>query len=138
MFAIQEHRRDIPNFLRNIPSRHMDMGTEKAHKLFEHQLFDPHPKHPIFDHQKKKFMCLISWERTQKRNKNINFLGEIWGQKGAPNGPFLATKCLVYCFFFPALNGRPPIPPEGIRTQRLSLCSFFLPISNGQFGVVSF
>ena len=38
---------------------------------------------------RKKFMCLISWERTQKGTPR-NF------------GPFSATKSLVYCFF-PAL-----------------------------------
>ena len=48
-------------------------------------------------------MCLISWERTQKEHPHKLFRGEFGGQKGVPNGPFWATKSLVYCFF-PALT----------------------------------
>ena len=47
-------------------------------------------------------MCLISWERTPKRDQHKLFRGDFWPQKGAPNGAFSATKSLVYCLF-PAL-----------------------------------
>ena len=48
-------------------------------------------------------MCLISWERTQKGDPHKLFWGIFGVQKMAPNGPFSATKSLVYCIF-PALN----------------------------------
>ena len=42
-----------------------------------------------------------SWERTQQRDPHKNSLGGIFGvKKGVPNGPFSATKSLVYCFLF--------------------------------------
>ena len=31
-------------------------GTEKAHKLLQHKLFGPHPKHPIFGPQRKVYV----------------------------------------------------------------------------------
>ena len=61
-----------------------------------------HPaQKPHFGPPGKKFMCLISWERTQK-STHVNFFGGNLGvKKGAPNGPFRTTKSLVYCFFLP-------------------------------------
>ena len=51
-------------------------------------------------------MCLISWERTQKGDTHKLFRGGNFGvKKGVPNGPFWATKSLVYCFF-PALKSK--------------------------------
>ena len=47
-------------------------------------------------------MCLVSWERTQKRDPHISlFWWNFWGRNGVPNGPFWATKSLVCCFFLP-------------------------------------
>ena len=51
-------------------------------------------------------MCLISWERTQKRDPHKLFRGDFGGQNGVPNGSFSATQCLVCCFF-PVLNSGP-------------------------------
>ena len=50
-------------------------------------------------------MCLTFPGKERKRGTHINFFGGIFGVKsgaGSPNGPFSATKSLVYCFF-PAL-----------------------------------
>ena len=71
--------------------------------FLEHKLFGPHPKPPILG-PPEKFMCLISWERTQKGTR-IDFFGGIFGVKnGVPNWPFSATTFLVYCFFFLPLS----------------------------------
>ena len=63
----------------------------------------------------KKFMCLISWERTQKRDPHKLFREDFGDKKGPPNGPFSATKSLVYCFIF-CQKGLSP----GFRATRLS------------------
>ena len=49
----------------------------------------------------KKLMCLSSWERTQKRDPHKLFGGDLGVKRGVPNGPFSATKSLVYCFSCP-------------------------------------
>ena len=94
------------------------MCSETAHKLFQHKLFGPRPKHPIWG-PKKKFMSLISWERTQKRKDPPKLFGGIFGvKKGVPNGPFLARTCLVHCFF-PALIF-PSLIYENTQKSRIS------------------
>ena len=46
------------------------------------------PKRPILD-PSEKIMCLISWERTQKKGTHINFFGGIFGSKrGSQTGHF--------------------------------------------------
>ena len=53
---------------------------------------------------RKKLLCLISWEKDAKKGPTQTFSKGILGPKnGAPNGPLLATKSWVYCFF-PALT----------------------------------
>ena len=47
-------------------------------------------------------MCLISWERTPKRDPHKHFRADFWGQKWAPNGPF-STTTKFSLLFFPAL-----------------------------------
>ena len=59
---------------------------EKAHALFQHELFGPHPKSPFAPPPpaKQKLMCLISWERTQKSDPHKHFRGPkraIFGHK---------------------------------------------------------
>ena len=73
-------------------------GTEKAHKLFQHKLFGPHPKPPNLGPQ-KKFMCLISWERTQKGDPHKLFRAEFWGQKGCPKRAIFGHKKFSLLFF---------------------------------------
>ena len=54
--------------------------------------------------QKKKKLCASFPGKGRKKETHINFFGAILGvKKGVPNGPFSATKSLVYCFF-PVLN----------------------------------
>ena len=69
-----------------------------AHRLFQHKLFGPHPKKPILGSQKKVHVPhFLGKER--KKGTHLNFFGGIFGVKtGVPNGPFSATKSLVYCF----------------------------------------
>ena len=77
------------------------LRTEKAHKLFQHQLFGPHPKPPFWA-PRKKLMCLISWERTPKKT-HTNFSGGFGGSKtGSQTGHFRSQK-VKFIVFFPAL-----------------------------------
>ena len=74
-------------------------GQTKHINFFNINFLAP-TQNPRFWTPRKKFMCLISWERTQKRHININFSGGFGGSKTAClNGPLWATKSLVYCFF---------------------------------------
>ena len=77
---------------------HFFRGAEKAHKLFQHKLFGPHPKPPILCPQ-KKFMCLISWERTQKRDPHKFFRGDFWGRKRGPKRVIFGHKKFSLLFF---------------------------------------
>ena len=77
-------------------------GRKKHINFFNISFLAP-TQNPQFWAPRKKFMCLISWERAQK-GTHINFFGGIFGvKKGVPNGRFSTTKSLVYCFF-PAPN----------------------------------
>ena len=105
-------------------------GRKKHINFFNINFLAPTQNPPFWAPRKKKFMCLISWERTQKRHISINLFGAIWGSKrGVPNGPFSATKSLVYCFF-PALNKYPPPPAQNQYMQDnfswgINLCVLF-------------
>ena len=67
-------------------------GQKKHINFFKINSLAPTQDRPILG-PRKKFMCLISWERTQKRHININFLGAFWGSKtGSPDGPFGPQK----------------------------------------------
>ena len=70
-----------------------------THKLFQNKLFAPPPKNPFFG-PGKEFMCLISWERTQKGDPLKLFRGDFWGQKGDPKRAILGHKKLSLLFFF--------------------------------------
>ena len=73
--------------------------TEKAHKLFQHELSGPTPKHPNLGSQKKFWVCLFSWERTQKGDPHKHFQGDLGGQKGSPKRAILGhQKFLVNLF----------------------------------------
>ena len=73
-------------------------GTEKAHKLFQHELFGPHPKPPVWA-PRKKFMCLISWERTTKGDPHKLFRREFGGQKRGPKRTVFGHKKFSLSFF---------------------------------------
>ena len=50
----------------------------------------------------RKSLCASFPGKERKKGTHINFFGGIFGVKnGVPNGPFSATKSLVYCFFLP-------------------------------------
>ena len=70
----------------------------KKHINFFNISFLPPPKTPPFWPPRKEFMCLISWERTQKRDPHKLFGGNF----GVLNGPFSATKSLLLGFPGPA------------------------------------
>ena len=76
--------------------------TEKANKLFQHKLFGaPHPKSPILGPQ-KEFMCLVSWQRTQKRDPHKLFWGDFWAKNRGPKRTIFGHKKFSL-LFFPAL-----------------------------------
>ena len=72
--------------------------TEKAHKLF-----GPHPKHPILGPQEKKSMCLISSERTQKRDHITG--GFLRSKRGSQTAIF-GHKKFSLLFFLPLKSWR--------------------------------
>ena len=82
----------------------------KTHKLFQHKLFGPHPKAPFWA-PRKKLMCLMSLERTQK-GTHINFFGGIWGVKTGPQRAIFGHKEFSFLLFscpfskFPFQPGR--------------------------------
>ena len=76
-------------------------GTEKHINFFYINFLAP-TQNTRFGAHIKKFMCLISWEATQKRDPHQLFRGDSWGQKGDPKRAISATKILVYCSFPPA------------------------------------
>ena len=85
-------------------------GPTKHINFFNINFLAPTQNTPFWA-PRKKFMCLISLERTQKRDPHKHFWGDLWGQKGVPNGPSSATRSLVYCCF-PALSWKKPIEPD--------------------------
>ena len=76
-----------------------------------------------FGPQKKVYVSHFMGE-SAKMGTHINFFGGILGaaKKGVPDGPFWATKSLVYCSF-PALNRRKP--------RKMLLASFFFSLCRG-------
>ena len=70
---------------------------------------------------RKKFMCLISWERTQKRDPHRVFRGDFGGQKRGPKRAIFGHKSLVYCFFVSNFLGIPGISlrKSGISRQKV-------------------
>ena len=112
----EKHTNNIPRKIPGQSREHvvyvffffMVFGCRKAHQLFQHKLFGPHPKHPSLGPQEKVYGPHFL-ERTQK-GTNINFFTRILGvKKGAPNGPFSATKSLVYFLFLSLFLSLPKI-----------------------------
>ena len=65
-------------------------GPKKHIKFFNINFLAP-TQTDDFGPPEKKFMCLISRERTQKRDPH-NFFRGVWGQKGGPKQAISATK----------------------------------------------
>ena len=73
-------------------------GREKHIRFFNIN-FSPSPPKPPFWAPRKN-VCASIPGKGRKKGTHINFFGGIFGVKnGVPNGPFSATKSLVYCFF---------------------------------------
>ena len=64
---------------------------QKKHINFSNINFLSPAQNPPFWAPRKKFMCLISWERAQKRDPHKLFWGVFGSRKGVPNGRFSAT-----------------------------------------------
>ena len=61
--------------------------------------FLPPTQNPEFWAPEKKVMCLISWERTQKRDPHKLFRGGFWGQNGGPKPAIFSHKKFSLLFF---------------------------------------
>ena len=59
------------------------IALKKKHINFFNINFLPPTQNPPCWAPRKKFMCLISWERTQKKDPHKLVWGYFWGQKGA-------------------------------------------------------
>ena len=66
-------------------------GPKRTRKLFQHKLFGPRPNIPFWA-PRKKFMCLISWERTKRRDPHKLCQGDFGGQKGGPKRAIFGHK----------------------------------------------
>ena len=89
-------------------------GAKKHIKLLQHKLFGPHPKHSILG-PRKKFMCLISWERfgwptSHPMMPEIRQSPDLTIEKKGPIHispanrfihPMWAPDSMLICLFFP-------------------------------------
>ena len=62
-------------------------------------------------------MCLISWERTRKRDPHKLFRGDFGGQNRGPKRAIFGHKKFSFLFFFLPLL-QPGRPPESERNRR--------------------
>ena len=73
-------------------------GQKKHINFFNINSLPPTQNTPFWT-PREKFMCLMSWERTQKRDPHKLFSGRNLGSKrGSQTGHFRPQKALVYCF----------------------------------------
>ena len=77
---------------------HAFLGGQKKHMNFFNINFWPPPKPPFWA-PRKKFVCLVSWERTQKRDPHKLFRGDCWGQKRGPKRGIFGHKKFGLVFF---------------------------------------
>ena len=80
---------DLPDFFRG-PKKHIN---------FSNINFLAPTQNTPFWATRKKFMCLISWERTQKRDPHKLFRGDFGGQKGSPKRAIFGHKKFSLLFF---------------------------------------
>ena len=79
-------------------------GPKKHINFFNINFLAPTQNTPFGVPRKKKVYVPHFLGKDAKQCSHINFFGGIFGfKKGVPNGPFSATKSLVYCFY-PALK----------------------------------
>ena len=79
-----------------------DRGPKKHIIFFNINSLAPTENTPFWA-PRKKFICLISWERTQKRGPHKLFPGDLGGSKGGPKRAIFGHKKLSL-LFFPALK----------------------------------
>ena len=72
----------------------------KQHKNFFNINFWAPTQNTPFWAPRKKLMCFISWERTQKREPHKLFSGGFWVQKGRPKRAIFGHKKFSLLFFF--------------------------------------
>ena len=92
-------------------------GQKKRINFFNINFLPP-THNPRFWAPRKKFTCLISWERTQKRHIHINFSGDSGGQKQGPKRAILGHNSSISCFFLPLYFGGWPGSPENVSCSR--------------------
>ena len=134
----------------------MQLRTEKAHNVLQHQLFAPHPTRPILDPQKTVCVPQFLGKNVKRgptyreRKLNTNFLfSNFSGNSGISrqNPGISRPKSLISLvsrdvsnFLAPTRSrGRPPPHPKISGPKSLGLGSFFLPehklFQGGDFGV---
>ena len=63
-------------------------GPKKAHKLFQHNFFGPHPKHPCWAPRKKVYVPHFLGKDTKKGPTYKLFGGILGVKKGSQTGHF--------------------------------------------------
>ena len=86
-----------------LQKRHDTIWGRKKHINFCNINFLAPTQEPPFGGPRKKFMCLISWERTQKSDPGELFQGDLWGRKRGPKRAIFGHRKFSL-LFFPALK----------------------------------
>ena len=104
-----------------LPTVQNGQGAEKAHKFFNINFLHPTREPP----PEKNYVPHFLGKNAKKGPTEI-FSGVFWGlTNGVPNGPFSATKSLVYCFFFLPLVLRCPGPPTEVKNGKSGKMTFW-------------
>ena len=74
-------------------------GRKKHINFFNINFLPPTQNPPFCTPPPKKLMCLISWERMQKRDPHKLFRGDLWGQKRGPKRAIFGHKKFSLLFF---------------------------------------
>ena len=103
-------------------------GPGEIHKgWIKHINFLAPTQNPQFWTPRKKFMCLISWERTEKGDPHKLFRGDFPGQKGGPKRATFDHKKFSLLFFFVPLEKGPPRNHPEKSSQKLAVVECRLP-----------
>ena len=94
------------------------LRDQKAHKLFQHELFGPHPKAPDFGPPEKSYVPHFLGKNAKEAHKKKHFRGILGGQKRGPKQAVLGHKKFSLVFLFcPWLwmnPGRPVTDPKSV------------------------
>ena len=80
----------FPEFSSGTPEH--TKGRKKHINFFNINFLVPSQNPHFGPPEKKKFMCLISWERTQKGNPHKLFRGDVWGPGRGPKRAVFGHK----------------------------------------------